>query len=366
MPDQDEETRKTQQWADRLRSKPLTIDLSARIPQDRLDAWLATDPRFKRTWFRQRDDLVDQSQSGYDLAPAGYGVSGGCTEQEIIDLITHHRAIHKARPRTALDYFQRTLAKAANRAENTFLKQTSASDKAPTGSDRAEMPLAYSADSHSATVDSSGRAKIALCRELSTIFGVEIIRLVKLTGKDPLYRMELAEGKVEFENVAEFISKERVRLLIADTVNKLIPRFNGKTWDQIAQMMLDACLEVDGGLELTYEGAARLQIERYLQATTFISSFAGQVADTLLKPMARGGRITVSASDLQNYITRTTMQNYSVRAAAATLSAVGATQLRVRDPGIKEQSRWILPIDKFNPADYQVGSGAEASNERAE
>ena len=82
--------------------------------------------------------------------------------------------------------------------------------------------------------------------------------------------------------------------------------------------------------------------------------------------MARGGRITVSASDLQNYITRTTMQNYSVRAAAATLSAVGATQLRVRDPGIKEQSRWILPIDKFNPADYQVGSGADASNERAE
>ena len=122
--------------------------------------------------------------------------------------------------------------------------------------------------------------KIALCRELSTIFGVKIIRLVKLTGKDPLYRMELAEGKVEFENVAEFISKERVRLLIAGTVNKLIPRFNGKTWDQIAQMMLDACLEVDGGLELTYEGAARLQIERYLQATTFISSFAGQVADT--------------------------------------------------------------------------------------
>ena len=159
VPDQDEETRKTQQWADRFRSKPLTIDLSARIPQDRLDAWLATDPRFKRTWFRQRDDLVDQSQSGYDLALAGYGVSGGCTEQEIIDLITHHRAIHKARPRTALDYFQRTLAKAANRAENTFLKQTSASDKAPTGSNRAEMPLAYSADSHSATVDSSGRAQ---------------------------------------------------------------------------------------------------------------------------------------------------------------------------------------------------------------
>jgi hypothetical protein len=363
VPDQDEETRKRQRWAECFRSKPLTIDLAARIPQDRLEAWLATDERFKRTWFRQRQDLVDQTQSGYDIALACFGVSVGCTEQEIIDLITQHRAIHKAAPRTRLDYFQRTLAKAANRAENTLLKQTSARDKVPAVGAAAEMLPASSADSQSAGA-ASGRAKIALCRDLSSALGVEIIRLVKLTGKDPLYRMELAAGKVEFQNVGEFISKECVRRMIAAAVGKLIPRFTGKPWDQIAQTMLDACLEEDGGEELQYEGAARLQIERYLQATTFISSFDGQVRDSLLRPMVRGGRITVSASDLQSYVTRTTMPNYSVRAAAATLSAVGATQLRVRDSGIKEQSRWELPVNKFHPADYKVEFGNEGSDDR--
>ena len=44
------------------------------------------------TWLRQRHDLKDQSQSGYDMALAVFGAQSGLTEQQIVDLIVHHRS----------------------------------------------------------------------------------------------------------------------------------------------------------------------------------------------------------------------------------------------------------------------------------
>ncbi len=55
----------------------LTISLDAAISQDVLDRWVAADLRFKETWQRQRRDLKDCSQSGYDLALANFGVDAG-------------------------------------------------------------------------------------------------------------------------------------------------------------------------------------------------------------------------------------------------------------------------------------------------
>jgi len=50
----------------RFEDVSLAINLAARIPDELLNHWLEQDPRFKKTWFRQRVDLNDQSR--YDLA----------------------------------------------------------------------------------------------------------------------------------------------------------------------------------------------------------------------------------------------------------------------------------------------------------
>jgi hypothetical protein len=76
------------------------------------DGWMAADMRFKNTWLRQRHDLRDQSQSGYDLALAYFGTEAGLTEQQIVDLIIHHRSQSGQKHRTRLDYFQRPIATA--------------------------------------------------------------------------------------------------------------------------------------------------------------------------------------------------------------------------------------------------------------
>ena len=71
--DPEAEAAAANEWAKRFQDKPLIINLSARIPEELLNRWLESDPRFKNTWFCQRQDLRDQSQSAYDLALACFG-----------------------------------------------------------------------------------------------------------------------------------------------------------------------------------------------------------------------------------------------------------------------------------------------------
>jgi hypothetical protein len=111
IPDE-EETLRAAAWNERFSDKPLSINPEAAVPAELLYQHLASDPRFKETWTRQRGDLKDQSGSGYDLALANFGVAAGWSEQQVVDLIIQHRRIHSQRPRTALDYFQRTISKA--------------------------------------------------------------------------------------------------------------------------------------------------------------------------------------------------------------------------------------------------------------
>jgi hypothetical protein len=166
--------------------------------------------------------------------------------------------------------------------------------------------------------------------------------------------METAVGKIEFDNVAKFTSQQAVRMALAATAGKLIVNFKPKMWREIAQAMLDACVEQEGSEELHQEGAARMYLGQYLAETAFIPSIEGQLAQDLRKPMVRDGLITVCASDLQMYINRTAQQNLTVREVAAMLSAIGATTIRVRGSKIKEQGRWELPLTEFEPADYAV------------
>ena len=315
--------------------------------------------RFKNTWFRQRHDLRDQSQSGYDLALCNFGFRNGLSEQQIVDLLIHHRAVHKQKHRTRVEYFQRT-----------FMKAAEANDRHVAATAHAWIIPSVTAQRNSLTLlgaRGSGkdgeRSKASICRNISGASEIEVLRIVKISGKEPIYRMETAAGKIEFDNVAKFISQQAARMAIAATfTGKLIGNFKPKTWRGIAQAMLDACIEQEGSEELHQEGAARMYLGQYLAETAFIPSIEGQLAQDLRKPMVRDGRITVCASDLQMYINRTAQQNLTVREVAAMLSAIDATTIRVCGSKIKEQGRWELPLTEFDPADYTVAETEEAQH----
>lgn len=361
VPDQYGENNAGREWAQHFQNKPIAINLAARIPDDLLSRWLEKDTRFKSTWFRQRSDLSDQSQSGYDLALANFGLSSGLAEQQIVDLIIHHRAMHKQKPRTRLDYFYRTLSTAANRGKQDPVGAATASS-APESQTADPRPETSEPPPAMPPSPISDREKVELCDRISEELGVEILRMVKLDGKEPVYRMELAEGKIHFDNVGKLISQTAVQAAIAARTGILIHPFKAASWRRLVQWMLDACVVEEASEELECEGAARLSIAQYLSETPFISSIEGQSPLDLRKPMEREDRITVCASDLQMFINKTTQQNLPVRAVAAMLSAIGAKTIRVRGKKIREQSRWELPLEEFDPAEYarsEDGSAAE-------
>jgi hypothetical protein len=355
IPDTEAEQQVAREWAERFADKPLVVNVDTRIPDDILQGWINLDLRFRNTWFRQRHDLKDQTQSGYDLALADFGVDAGLSEQQIVDLIVHHRSVHKQKQRTRRDYFQRTIAKAVNRnggAQPLFPKPSE-----PPAVGNLPAQNGYTTEHSDSKAPEQSPADPAtlralLCGHISTVLGVPVLRLVKLTGKEPMYRMELEQTKIEFPTVAKLIEQHAVRVFIAGAVGRLIPKIKPKQWEAVAQMMLDACVIEQGSEELEFEGAARMHVAQYLAETAFIQSLESQTIQNARKPTVINGQITICASDLQLYINKTTFQNLSVKAVASSLAAIGAKSMRVRGAKCRDQSRWLLPVEEFDPAQY--------------
>lgn len=370
IPDQEAQEKAAREWAGKFAETPLVVDTNTRIPPEMLDAWMRDDPRFRNTWNRQRHDLKDQSQSGYDLALACFGIDAGLPEQRIVDLIVHHRSLFARSQRTRVDYFQRTIAKANERTGGAGSRNagvfgaTATPAPSPTTGPVAQQGAPVAPEEQPApkpTTPDPDRAKALLCEQISQVLGIGVVRIVKITGKEPQYRMELAEGeKIDFPNVGKLISQDCVRLAIAATVGRIIPKIT--KWDRLAQAMLDACIVEAGTEEMEWEGAARMYIQHYLSETGFIQCIEGQRVQEQRRPMVIDGKITICASDIQVYVNKTMFQNLSVKALAGMLAALGAKSMRVRGQGFKEQSRWVLPPEEFDAREYS-GKGASLISE---
>jgi hypothetical protein len=368
IPDPAAEEKATREWTERFADKPLVINLAARIPQEMIDGWMARDLRFRNTWLRQRPDLNDQSQTAYDMALANFGYHAGLTEQQVVDLIVHNRSLYAKGQRTRLDYFQRTIAKAFRPSlgrDAPMLLLGAPPLAATTGlaaPSGAPVAPGEGGTTNTATLDPAA-AKALLCERISAVLGVRVCRLVKFAGKEPTYHMELEDGKTEFLSVGKLMSQGAVREAIAASMGKIIRKFKGKEWDQLAQAMLDACVIEQGGEENEWEGAARMYVAQYLSETGFIETIEGQQVQSQRKPIVLDGKVAICASDLQMYINKTMLQITSVKAVASMLGAVGGKSIRVRGQKFKEQGRWVLPLDQFDPAEYAPGTGEDHTSD---
>jgi hypothetical protein len=338
IPDDETQDRAAQAWKAKSSDKPWAVDPSATVSDEVLGRYMETDPRFKKTWLRQRDDLKDQSQSGYDLALANFGFENGLSEEQVVELIIHHRRIHSQRPRTRLDYFQRTIAKAFRRNEDVAAPAEVPGQPAPQRPDTAT-------------------ARALLCEQISNAIGVRVLRIVKIGGQEPTYRVELEATKVGFASVDKLVGQQSFRMKIASAVEHLVPRIPGKVWDRVAQMMLNALTVEDGGDESDLVGAAKMYVERYLSETPFIDAEEEQPYQTRFKPAVYEGQIAIRSHDLQQHINKAWGENRAIKEVTAMLSALGASSTRLKRTRLRDQSRWLLPSSEFAPESNTGTSG---------
>ena len=340
VPDAEEQERVTQDWKEKFADKPLSINPNATVSDEFLNQHMTADPRFRSTWLRERRDLKDRSQSGYDMALANFGLEVSLSEQQVVDLIIHHRRIHSQRPRTGLDYFQRTIAKVFK-----------PSDTAATGN-AFGVPIEVLGQQSAQPKPDPPTARAILCDQISQVLGVRVLRIVKVTGKEPTYQMELDSAKVEFPSVAKLVEQRSLRLAIASAVDRLIPKVKPKLWEQVAQAMLDSLTIEDGGEETDFVGSAKMHVDNYLSETPFIESVVDQPLQTRRKPAIIDGQITICSGDLQLHLNKTSGENHPIKAVASMLTAIGASITRVKATRFRDQSRWLLPLSEFAPGDY--------------
>lgn len=366
-------------WKRQFEDKPLAVNLSSRISQDRLDGWMRDDMRFRNTWLRQRHDLKDQSQSGYDLALACFGVEAGLPDQEIITLIIHHRSLYARTHRTRIDYFERTIAKAMRASgggaeavadlDQAIAEATSVPAATPVGdtayTDDPELaatrartgqatpqvaPVAPEAPTSSNSATEQPPDKDRLCAEIAAVLRTPIAKFRKIKGKEPTYQIVLADSSViDIAGFGKFTNQQVIYEAIGNATNKRIPHFKPAAWAQLSDRMLEACYTEEPTDEEDLVRGARMHIENYLRETGFIASIEEQRVQDQRKPIILDdSRIAVSTIDFQAYLMKTTCQKVTRREAASMLVAAGGTEHRVSGRGY-DQIRRALPYPEFDP-----------------
>jgi len=297
--------------------------------------------------------------------------------------------------RKALDYYQRTIAKAQDRSEYRVaippVTGAEGAAETPPTTGLAAAPVAPAAPVNGKATDSTspppdaaapppppdpqaeGRKRAALCIDISVhlklIPPYRILRMVEIRGKDPQYRVELENGtKMEVPSYGKLMDQSFVLSVSRAQVRRVMDRIKAPVWKTVAQMMLDACIVEEGSDEMHWLGAMRQYLQNYLTETNFIRSVEEELKiQDQRKPMVINGRITIIAAELQSYINKNWFQNLSVIKVAGMLSALGAKSIRVRGSKFKDQSRWALPLpgdhkdevpgNCFDPADYPQHEG---------
>jgi hypothetical protein len=145
-----------------------------------------------------------------------------------------------------------------------------------------------------------------------------------------VYLMELENGCIEFPDVGKLLSPKFVREAIAAKAGKLIRTFGKTKWAELAQMMLDACIEKEATDDLEFKGAARIHVTKYLSENPLVVATERLTGPNTYGPLIHDGGIAISSTDLQTYVNKTTMQNLSVKRVATMIVMLGGEPVRIR------------------------------------
>lgn len=314
----------------------LRLEPNACVDAELHDLLCDVEPRFKASWERKRRDLQDQSQSAYDISLATFAALAGWTDQEISNLIIHHRRKHGQEPKLRLDYHRATIRKArlavdkqtATEAlgEMTVVGETRAID-APDGSDE----------------DQNREKRLKL---LSGVFGIGIQRIVKYLTSPPQYRLETVRGSIMLGGVDGLLKQDKLRMAIAASSGWYIPKFKPADWDLHGQALLDACVEEYLGDEATDEGQMRSWLGIYLAENRPSPSCTEEAVVSLNPFVDDSGRVVVFLAGLKTWLNVRFGERLTAKAISPLLKNIGCESwvLNCTLGGTKTtRSTWILP-----------------------
>jgi hypothetical protein len=237
-------------------------------PMDKWEALMSAEPKFKKSWNHDRKDLSDQSPSSYDFSLASIAFQADWTDQEIVDLLIAHRRKHKADLKLRKDYYLRTLEKLKLERKH----QEKINEALETHNKRATEIKVALANAKVTLIEAENNGAILereeILKELEKILGVRIEKLQKFLSEPPSYRLQTSTTNISIESAGDIISQTKFRIKIADATGIVIRPFKKEEWSDIAQLILNACEEIEVGEESTEVGYINSLLRKYLHRNT--------------------------------------------------------------------------------------------------
>ncbi len=168
--------------------------------------------------------------------------------------------------------------------------------------------------------------------------GIELRQIIKYLTEPAVYALRTSAGEVRLGGIENLIRQDRLRMRIAENDEQILKRFKQKTWDQISELLLRVCVDVEVAEEVTDKGRLRYWIESYLADDPPVDEENKTVMDV---PMCREGHIYMSSRELRNYITKKMDESITPKQLAIALKEAGCKRVTVKI-GDNSTKRWWL------------------------
>jgi hypothetical protein len=306
------------------RSYGITLSPTAEVPLDKHESLCANDPSFLAVWERKKT-LKDSSPSGYDMSLACYAAIAHWNDQEIVDLLVHHRRKHGSDLKIErFDYYQATVAKArrivghsvAMNELETVHERAAAKEKCEVGAEEVGQSPVIPSDR---VVTPEMRKEILAL--LSEIFGFALTSMQKYNTAPPEYYMETSAGNVHIGEVNFLLSQTQFAHKVAAACGVAIRNFPAPQWQTIKQRLLDACESIDVGDEAREDGLLSKYIHEFLRICK--PTDLKDKATTSEMPFFEKGRVYLFASKLRTWVRMQYMTDITPKRLGMTLKQLG-------------------------------------------
>ena len=282
-----------------------SLTANAEPPSEKLAQLSEIDPLFLRSWKHEREDLQDQSASGYDLSLATRALLAGWAGQEIVNLLIAHRRKHHADLKLRQDYYERTLNVAAKckavEVRDEMIGRVKKSE---------ELPLDVSTDA------------AEMFAIISGVMGVRITKLVRYLSDPNIYEMCINGRTVPIGTIENLTSQHKFRNKIADVA--LLPKEQPKAiWERLLNHMLTHLEEVEVSVEAMERGSMEGWLQQYLSNSHTYEEEKLNEAVLMDRPLRLNGKIWFTISGLRSYIFNYCHERITSKWLAVSLRKIG-------------------------------------------
>lgn len=323
----------------------LTLDPSAEVPFSKMEALIENNKKFKDTWNKNRKDLSDQTNSGFEFALGNYAAQAGWSDQELINLFVSFRRKWLAEPKSLNSYISTIRNIREDQAKERTAEQT-------------KQILQQTLES--AQDKPEEEARTALLESVRAALNLPIERIIRTVQKyndklsgDVTYQLVFPSATVNL-TTNQILSKSSFRIKVAEGLNKQMANVDAKVWTQAVDNMLAAAEEEDLGEDITTEGQISKVVLSIIRSRGFAQDWEEAVANSdrpNAKPFIKDGKHYIMAEPVRVFAEKHYGIKWTARMVGLTLRKMGYEREHVHtdvNGKLVHARAWVIPDRLLN------------------